>query len=1002
MVNLVSPGVSVSVIDESFYVGAGQGTVPMIFITTRENKPTPDGSGVAPGTLSRNVNKLYLISSQRELIQTFGVPEFRSVGGAAQNGNALNEYGLLAAHSYLGLANRVYVMRVDVNLSELEPRVNPPESNPVDLTYWAQLNGLIPGLFVSRDGSPWAPQPIKIHEGVITPGVSLPSSGFAIGDIVLAVNQLGNFQFFERALNTITNIVDWRPFGVDHVGPHTVVPAFAGSGEVRHWFKTTTPNQGASLPVSAFDASVGRFFDAGTVRFAENGNDFYNRFFAGSAANVPAGTLAALYGGNTQTQMEYSLHWHNGESQVHAGGRTFDPATAITANGDLVINGTAVTLGQSVILGVDQDAFPAFTAGTLYEVGDRIVLDADVVVRVDAVSGGGVTGFTVISASGFVTGALGTLAQQALDPVGAGTGTGFTLDWDSSNVEYSLEAIVNAVNSTAISGIVASSENGLFTLISTQGLDMEVEFGNGLTGNLIATGLYSNFILISDAVPAYRASTVQPGRGPRDGVLWYNPAFEVDILVRNGNSWVELASENNQLFVQPGEPNPNTQGPFVDGDVWVSTLGTLVYPSIRRWRINSMNPADPGTWVLVDNSDQTTPDGVIFADARPAPGYVRFGALPTGQFNGGGNNPDLDPDRPDPLLYPRSMLLWNTRFSTRNVKRWVDNFVAKGIDLGEGRWISVSGTTLDGQLLTGPAAVRQTVVNQLASTVVSNDEIRAESIFFNLLAAPGYPELSDELVALNIDRRETAFILADAPFDLTPDSTSLQAWSQSIPVNSENIAYYYPGAALTTNLDGREVVVPPSHITLRTLAFNDLVAYPWFAPAGFQRGRINNATQVGFVDSEGEFVPVTLNQGQRDVLYINNVNPIVFAPNRGLTVFGQKTRYPLDSALDRVNVARLVNYIRFQSERIAEPFLFEPNDTQTRIAVKDRFDSFLDELITLRGLFDFLVVCDETNNTPARIDRNELWIDVAIAPARAIEFIYIPIRVRNTGADLTI
>lgn len=1000
MVNLVSPGVSVSVIDESFYVGAGQGTVPMIFITTRENKPTPDGSGVAPGTLPQNANKLYLISSQRELIQTFGVPEFRSVAGAAQNGNALNEYGLLAAHSYLGLANRVYVMRVDVNLAELEPRVNPPESDPVDLTYWAQLNGLIPGLFVSEDGAPWTPKSVKIYEGVITPGVSLPSSGFSVGDIVLAVNQQGNFQFFERALNTTTNIVDWEPFGVDHIGPHTDVPPLttAGSGDTEYWFKTTTPNQGANLPVSVFDAEVGRFLDAGIVRFAEDGNDFYDRFFAGSGANVPAGTLAALYGEDFETQMEYSLFWHNGASEVRAGGRAFDPAAAITTDGDLVINGTSVSLGQSVIIGQDQDSFSAFTAGTLYEVGDRIVLDADVVVEVEAVDAGGeVTEFTVISASGFATGVSGTITQVAIDPVNTGAGTGFTIDWDASNVEYSLEAIVNAVNSTAISGVVASSEDGEFTLISTDGLDIVVEFDNGLDGNLIDPGLYSNFILIGNAAPAYRASFVQPGRGPRDGVLWYSPDFEVDILVRNGNSWVELADENNQLFVQPTEPSVQNQGPFEDGDVWVSTLGTKEYPTIYRYRAGIQN-----TWVLVDNSDQTTPDGVIFADARPSPDYVRFGTLPTGEFNGGGSNPDLDPDRPNPLLYPRGMLLWNTRYSTRNVKQWVDNFVFDGIDLAQGRWVSVSGTTLDGRLLTGQAAVRRTVVNELAATVVSNDEIRAESIFYNLIAAPGFPELSDELVALNIDRRETAFILADAPFDLTPDSTSLQAWSQSIPVNSENIAYYYPGAALTTNLDGREVVVPPSHITLRTLAFNDLVAYPWFAPAGFQRGRVNNATQVGFVDSEGEFVPVTLNQGQRDVLYINNVNPIVFAPNRGLTVFGQKTRYPLDSALDRVNVARLINYIRFQSERIAEPFLFEPNDTQTRIAVKDRFDSFLDELITLRGLFDFLVVCDETNNTPARIDRNELWVDIAIAPTKAVEFIYIPIRVRNTGADLTI
>jgi phage tail sheath protein FI len=86
---------------------------------------------------------------------------------------------------------------------------------------------------------------------------------------------------------------------------------------------------------------------------------------------------------------------------------------------------------------------------------------------------------------------------------------------------------------------------------------------------------------------------------------------------------------------------------------------------------------------------------------------------------------------------------------------------------------------------------------------------------------------------------------------------------------------------------------------------------------------------------------------------------------------------------------------------LAAPFLFEPNDSTTRKAVKDAFDRFLSELITLRGLYDFLVVCDLSNNTPARIDRNELWIDIAIQPVKAVEFIYIPIRIKNTGSNLS-
>ena len=104
------------------------------------------------------------------------------------------------------------------------------------------------------------------------------------------------------------------------------------------------------------------------------------------------------------------------------------------------------------------------------------------------------------------------------------------------------------------------------------------------------------------------------------------------------------------------------------------------------------------------------------------------------------------------------------------------------------------------------------------------------------------------------------------------------------------------------------------------------------------------------------------------------------------------------SALDRVNVARLVAYLRERFDPLARPFIFEPNDQATRSNVKTLFDGFLGDIMQKRGIYDFLVVCDTTNNTPSRIDANELWIDIAIEPTKAAEFIYIPVRIVNTGA----
>ena len=184
---------------------------------------------------------------------------------------------------------------------------------------------------------------------------------------------------------------------------------------------------------------------------------------------------------------------------------------------------------------------------------------------------------------------------------------------------------------------------------------------------------------------------------------------------------------------------------------------------------------------------------------------------------------------------------------------------------------------------------------------------------------------------------------------------------------------------------------------MRTIALSDQVSFPWFAPAGTRRGGITNASSTGFITSEGEFKSVALNEGTRDTLYANNVNPITFITGAGLVAFGQKTRQLAASSLDRINVARLVIYLRSQLNTLAKPYLFEPNDKITRDEIKGAAESLMLELVGQRALYDFLVVCDESNNTPSRIDRSELHLDIAIEPVKAVEFIYIPLRLKNTG-----
>jgi phage tail sheath protein FI len=243
---------------------------------------------------------------------------------------------------------------------------------------------------------------------------------------------------------------------------------------------------------------------------------------------------------------------------------------------------------------------------------------------------------------------------------------------------------------------------------------------------------------------------------------------------------------------------------------------------------------------------------------------------------------------------------------------------------------------------------------------------------------------------------------------LEPNGTALSNWGNNNALAFDNgddgaVSYdeymgmFYP-AGFTNDNAGNRIVVPASHMMLRTIVNSDSKSYQWFAPAGTRRGGVDNATSVGYIDGlTGEFRTVSLYESLRDVLATVKVNPIATMPGVGIVNMGQYTRARNASALDRINVARLVVYLRRQLAKLAKPFLFEPNDAQTRREIKAAAESLMLELVGQRALYDFIVVCDESNNTPARIDRSELYMDIAIEPVKAVEFIYIPLRIKNTG-----
>ena len=526
----------------------------------------------------------------------------------------------------------------------------------------------------------------------------------------------------------------------------------------------------------------------------------------------------------------------------------------------------------------------------------------------------------------------------------------------------------------------------------------------------------------------YVAYANPPEVNPTSGTYWYySDATTADIMIQNNGAWMGYQMVSNDVrgynltttnaagpifsATAPTTQTNTAKSPLVYGDLWIDTSDLELYPMINRWE----NVDGQDQWVAINNADQTTINGVLFADARWAPnGTTNPVSDPIPSITSLLVSDYLDLDAPNPLLYPEGMLLWNTRRSGFNVKTFEANyFNATSYPFPDvlpdqtSTWVTASGLRADGSPNIGRQAQRAIIVKALRTAIDSSSQLREQQAQFNLLACPQYPELAADMVVLNNDRGDTGFIIVDTPLRLSPADVVTWATNNNglgvvtgdgnSAVGQAYAAAFYPSCT-TTDLTGNVVTTAPSHMMIRTIIRSDSVSYPWFAPAGIRRGVVDNALQIGYINGiTGEFVPTGINQGIRDVLYTNDVNPITFIPGTGITNFGNHTLQGAATALDRINVARLVAYLRGRLEIIGNQYLFEPNDTITRSAIQTQITSLMTDLVNKRALYDYLVVCDLSNNTPSTIDRNELWVDIAIEPVKAVEFIYIPMRIQNTG-----
>jgi hypothetical protein len=206
---------------------------------------------------------------------------------------------------------------------------------------------------------------------------------------------------------------------------------------------------------------------------------------------------------------------------------------------------------------------------------------------------------------------------------------------------------------------------------------------------------------------------------------------------------------------------------------------------------------------------------------------------------------------------------------------------------------------------------------------------------------------------------------------------------------------YYPWVTIRDDINGSFVKAPPSVVALGVLANTEKAADVWFAPAGFNRGGLSQgAGGIAVLNVETK-----LTSRNRDDLYAVNLNPIASFPSEGIVVFGQKTLQATQSALDRINVRRLLIYTKRGISQIASSTLFQPNVQDTWNSFKSRADSFLNDVKVRFGIDDFRVVLDETTTTPDLVDRNIMYAKIFIKPTRAIEFIAIDFIITRSGAS---
>ena len=474
-------------------------------------------------------------------------------------------------------------------------------------------------------------------------------------------------------------------------------------------------------------------------------------------------------------------------------------------------------------------------------------------------------------------------------------------------------------------------------------------FISGSTAGAIASGSIFEIETISEGVIMNSTSPEVSGSltsGSKDNLRWeiVNPS---------------TSSGTFSLLVRRGD------------DVSISNPVVL-----ETWTNLSLDPLSPnfiskviGDYKLVYNGSTTDPQVVVSGSYPNASKYIRIksvnaSALTPNYFDNNGNpKPEYTPFIPVAASGSFGAAVGNVK---AGAKFWneITNTDSQGLEAGN----------YDGMI----------------ALLSNQDDYR-----FNALFTPGlvqdfasHVSKISNIITNTQNRGDNIFVV-----DMTGYGSSVTtAVSKAASLNSSYAATYWPWCQILDPATGKNVWVPASTMIAGVYAYNDSVSEPWFAPAGINRGGLSTVIRA----------EQKLSQTNRDILYQGKVNPIATFPGTGTVVYGQKTLQTRASALDRVNVRRLLIELKSYISQVANNLVFEQNTIATRNIFLSQVNPYLESVQQRQGLFAFKVVMDDTNNTPDVIDRNQLIGQIYLQPTKTAEFIYLDFNITPTGATFPV